>query len=111
MTSKVAGRMAEAAAMLIESLDRTQQAVACRTFPDNEERHRWFYTPTHHGGLPLAAMTPTQQRHVHRLVATGLSRAGYVTVATIMGLDNILDELEGWTVDFGRERGRDHMLY
>jgi len=56
-------------------------------------------------------MTPTQQRNVHRLVASGLSRPGYVTVALIIGLDNILDELEGFTVDFGRERGRDPTLY
>jgi hypothetical protein len=56
-------------------------------------------------------MNPTQQRKVHRLVATGLSTPGYVTVAVIMGLDNILDQLEGWSVDFGRERGRDPMLY
>ena len=56
-------------------------------------------------------MGPIQQRNVHRLVATGLSTPGYVTVALIMGLDNILDQLEGWSVDFGRERGRDPLLY
>jgi Protein of unknown function (DUF3500) len=111
MTSRVAGRMGEAAAMLIESWDQAQRGIACRPFPDEGERRLWFYTPTDHGGLPLAAMTPTQHRHVHRLVATGLSRAGYVTVAVIMGLDNILDQLEGFTVDFGRERGRDPSLY
>ena len=75
------------------------------------ERRLWYYTPTDHGGLPLAAMGPIQHRNVHRLVATGLSTAGYVTVAVIMGLDNILDQLEGWSVDFGRERGRDPLLY
>lgn len=107
----VAGRMAEAAAVLIESWDQAQRQIACRRFPDEAERRLWFYTPTDHGGLPLAAMGPTQQRNVHRLVATGLSTAGYVTVAVIMGLDNILDQLEGWTVDFGRERGRDPSLY
>jgi hypothetical protein len=46
-----------------------------------------------------------------RLVATGLSEAGYVTVATVIGLENVLDRLEGWTVDWGRERGRDPGLY
>ncbi len=111
MTSIVAGRMAEAAAMLIESLDQAQRRIACRPFPDEDERRLWYYTPTDHGGLPLAAMGATQHRNVHRLVATGLSTAGYVTVAVIMGLDNILDQLEGWSVDFGRERGRDPLLY
>lgn len=111
MTSMVAGRMAEAAAMLIESLDEAQRRIACRPFPDQDERRLWYYTPTDHGGLPLAAMGGVQHRNVHRLVASGLSTPGYVTVAVIMGLENILDQLEGWSVDFGRERGRDPLLY
>ena len=111
MTSMVAGRMAEAAAILIESWDQAQRRVACRPFPDEDERRLWYYTPTDHGGLPLAAMRAIQHRNVHRLLATGLSTAGYVTVAAIVGLENILDQLEGWSVDFGRERGRDPLLY
>ncbi len=46
-----------------------------------------------------------------RLVASGLSRPGYVTVATTMGLENILDHTEGFTTRFDRERGRDPGLY
>ena len=111
MTSMVAGRMADAAAILIDSWDQAQRRIACRPFPDEAERRLWYYTPTDHGGLPLAAMGAVQHRNVHRLVATGLSTPGYVTVALIMGLDNILDQLEGWSVDFGRERGRDPLLY
>jgi Protein of unknown function (DUF3500) len=111
MTSMVAGRMAEAAATLIDSWDQAQRRVACRPFPDEDERRLWYYTPTDHGGLPLAAMGGVQRQNVHRLVATGLSTPGYVTVAVIMGLDDILDQLEGWSVDFGRERGRDPQLY
>jgi hypothetical protein len=111
MTSMVAGRMAEAAAILIETLDSAQRRIACRRFPDEDERRLWYYTPTDHGGLALAAMGAIQHRNVQRLVASGLSTAGYVTVAAIMGLENILDQLEGWSVDFGRERGRDPLLY
>jgi len=111
MTSTIAGEMAEAATMLVEALDQSQRAIACRPFPDDDERRLWFYTPTDHGGLPLAAMSAAQHRLVHRLVAKGLSREGYVTMAAIMGLENILDHLEGWRVDFGRERGRDPLLY
>ena len=43
-------------------------------------------------------------------MATGLSTAD-VTVATIIGLENVLDHVEGWTVDWDRERGRDPTLY
>jgi len=103
--------MAEAARHLLDSLDPAQRAAACWSRPDNGERTRWFYTPTDHGGLALAAMTPDQQRRTHQLVASGLSRPGYVTVAAIIGLENILDHTEGWTVAFGRERGRDPGLY
>lgn len=111
MTTALALDMATAATALLRSLDAEQKKIACRAFPDDAERKLWFYTPTDHGGLALADMAPRQHRLVHQLVATGLSTAGYVTVAAIMGLENILDHLEGFKVDFGRERGRDPMLY
>ena len=108
-----AARMATAAAAWLDALDPAHRAAATgdRPGPDDTERRRWFYTPTDHGGLPLAAQRPAQQRLAHRLVATGLSAAGYVTAATIMGLENVLDHTEGWSVDWGRERGRDPGLY
>jgi len=37
--------------------------------------------------------------------------SAYVTACTIIGLENVLDELEGWTTRFERERGRDPGLY
>ena len=54
---------------------------------------------------------PAQQRAAMRLVASGLSTAGYVTVATVMGLENVLDQTEGFVTRFDRERGRDPGLY
>ena len=109
-------QMAEAAGDWLGALDPAQRAVAAGGAPSPDavadaERRRWFYTPTDHGGLPLGAQRPSQQRLALRLVATGLSTAGYVTVATIVGLDNVLDQVEGWSVDWGRERGRDPGLY
>jgi len=113
---EAARRMAAAAADWLEALDPAQRAVATggAPSPDAEtdaERRRWFYTPTDHGGMTLGAQGPAQQRLALRLVATGLSTAGYVTVATIVGLDNVLDQVEGWSVNWGRERGRDPGLY
>ncbi len=113
---EVAARMAAAAAAWLDALSLGQRAVASGGAPSPDagsdaERRRWFYTPTDHGGLTLGAQRPAQQRLAHQLVATGLSTAGYVTVATIIGLDNVLDHVEGWTVDWGRERGRDPGLY
>lgn len=110
-SSQAATRMAEAAGAFLDSLDLTQRATAQWPFPSDEERRRWYYTPTDHGGLPLSAMRPAQQQLAMKLLAAGLSRAGYVTAATILGLENVLDELEGWGRSWGRERGRDPGLY
>jgi len=108
--------MATAAVAWLDTLDPAQRAVATGSAPSADaepdaERRRWYYTPTDHGGLTLGGQRPAQQRLAHQLVATGLSTAGYVTVATIIGLDNVLDHVEGWTADWGRERGRDPGLY
>ena len=108
---ELADRMADAAVALLDGLDDTQRAAATWPFPESDERERWFYTPTDHGGLPLTAMSSAQHRLTHRLLATGLSTAGYVTAATIMGLENVLDFTEGWSSYFDRERGRDPLLY
>ena len=111
----VASRMAEAALAWLDSLDTAQRAVAVGAVPVDDatdaERRRWFYTPTDHGGLTVHRQRPAQQRAAMRLVATGLSTAGYVTVATTMGLENVLDHTEGFVTRFDRERGRDPGLY
>jgi Protein of unknown function (DUF3500) len=113
---EVAARMASAAAAWLDALEPSQRAVASGNAPSADaeadaERRRWFYTPTDHGGLTLGEQRPAQQRLAHQLVASGLSTAGYVTVATIIGLDNVLDMVEGWSVNWGRERGRDPGMY
>jgi hypothetical protein len=108
---EIAERMGDVAHELVAKLTPEQRKAAHWPFPSDEERQRWFYTPTDHGGLTLAQMSPTLQRLTMRLLSTGLSRAGYVTASTIIGLENVLDELEGFRVNFGRERGRDPTLY
>ena len=109
---ELAARMADAALALLATLDGERQAAAAWPFPSDDERTRWYYTPTDHGGVALADLAPAQQRLALQLVASGLSAAGYGTVATIMGLENILDLTEGWRATFpGRERGRDPGRY
>src|SRR5947209_1874541 len=112
---QVAGLMAEAAGAWLEQLDPGQREVATGPVPgagtSDAERRRWFYTPTDHGGLTLHQQRPAQQRAAMRLVASGLSEAGFVTVATVVGLENVLDRVEGFRARFDRERGRDPGLY
>ncbi len=102
--------MTTAASNLLGSLDSRQ--LSRLTFPfGDDEQFLWFYTPTDHGGLSLSEMTSAQHRRTHQLLSTGLSKAGYVTAAAILGLENILDHTEGWVTDFGRDRGRDPLMY
>jgi Protein of unknown function (DUF3500) len=107
--------MAAAAAGWLASLAPGQLAKARFPFPADDERTRWYYTPTERGGLPLAEMGPVSQRLAHRLMASGLSEGGYATAATVMGLENVLDAREGWRRGYdGRtvpHRGRDPQLY
>jgi hypothetical protein len=112
----VADRMAAAAAAWLDSLDAEQRARAQWPAPGGDaeteaERLRWYYTPTDHGGLPLELQRPAQQQLAMQLVRSGLSTAGYVTVSVVLGWENVLDDVEGFTVDWGRERGRDPGLY
>ena len=98
----IASRMATAAAAWLGTLDEGRQRVARRAAPmsrasDEEDRRAWHYTPVDHGGLTLGAMDPEQQSLAMQLVASGLSAAGYVTVCTVMGLENVLDAREGFS--------------
>ena len=109
--------MSTAALAWIETLTDEQRSVGvwAGPHPDAErdaERRRWFYTPTDHGGLTLHQQRPAQQRRGDGAAgAPALSAAGYVTVATVMGLENVLDHTEGFAIRFDRERGRDPGLY
>lgn len=105
--------MAEAATAWLDTLDGDQRSAGTGEGPlgADEERRRWFYTPTDHGGLTLHAQRPGQQQRAMRLVASGLSEAGFAAVATVMGLENVLDRAQGWPSRPYRERFRDPALY
>jgi Protein of unknown function (DUF3500) len=112
---EVAARMAEAASAWLDTLEADQRRIGQGVVPaddvEDNERRRWFYTPTDHGGITIHQQRPAQQRAAMRLTSTGLSPAAYVTVATIMGLENVLDYTEGFEASFDRERGRDPGMY
>ena len=109
----LAAEMVNAAEAWLRSLSGDQREEAQYPGPerDDPERTRWFYTPTDHGGLPLNQQPPRQQQLAMRLLATGLSTEGYAVAAIVIGLENVLDRMESWTRDWGRERGRDPGMY
>jgi len=88
--------MGEAVTKLMASLAGDQRAKATFDFANDADRSRWNYTPNPKRGLPLGEMTREQQRLAHQMVATGLSRTGYMTAAAIIGLELVLDGVEQW---------------
>ena len=111
----VAAAMAEAALAWLDTLDDEQRDQGHWAWPGSkaaeQERLRWYYTPTDHGGLTLHEQLPHQQRGAMRLLSTGISEPGYVSASTIMGLENVLDRTESFATGFARDRGRDPGMY
>lgn len=112
--------MADAACRWLDSLSADQKNEALYPGPTSasresqeadRERTTWFYTPTDHGGLPLGRQRPAQRQLAMKLLAGGLTLEGYVVAATIIGLENVLDRIEGFQAQFNRERGRDSGLF
>jgi hypothetical protein len=101
--------MTTAAQEWIASLRDDQPQVGHWNTPSSDmhaaDRTRWFYTPTDHGGLAIGDQSLEQRQVVMRILSSGLSEEAYVTVATILGWENILDRLSGWNNYF--DRGRD----
>ena len=106
-----AAAMATQASRWLELLYDSQRHRAAFPFPGEPERSRWFYGPTHHGGLTLADCTPAQSQAALRLLAAGLSPAGYAMAAAIMGHELILERLEDFPAVPGWGRVRDPLRY
>ena len=70
---------------------RCSASGTTRTGPDGSTRR-----PTT-AALPLGAQRPAQQQITMRLVAEGLSGAAYNTVAAVIGIENVLDRVEGFS--------------
>jgi len=100
----------ESAAAFLASLDNEQRASAVRPLADERERRTWFYWPAPRTGLALGDMTAEQAKAAHHLVADFISRPAVAKVHAIIGLEHVLDEIEGRE---GSRRGlpRDPALY
>ena len=91
----LADGMAQAASDFLNALSAEQRNVGSLRFGDEEERRRWFYTPTPRVGLRLGDLAPRQQQKVMQLMATGLSERGYNYASLLMGLENVVDRSSG----------------
>jgi hypothetical protein len=84
--------VARAAIDLIEGVDDDARRRLCLPFADEEQRRTWFYWPGPRAGVALGALDPNGRALVHRLVT---SVPAYAKVVTIIGLEDVLAEIEG----------------
>ena len=95
-TQETADRMRDLAVRFLASLSPAQREKAAVPFDDETERRIFHYTPIERRGLPLIEMTHFQEQFALEFIASGLSRTGYYTVTTLLGLENALSEQDDW---------------
>ncbi len=91
--SESAPRMAAAAEALLALLPAG--GPAHQELADETARRDWHYVPRAGAGLAFRSMDAAQQKATYDLVATGLGVGALAAVTTIIGLEDVLDELEG----------------
>ena len=89
----VAKEMADAASLLLKSLDE-QQSKAIQFEFDDKLRKDWQFIPMDREGLGMKAMKPHQRGLALALVQTGLSHHGFSTAMQVMALEQVLHEME-----------------
>jgi hypothetical protein len=85
--------MIQAANTFLESLSDVEKQQASFAY-DDEERLNWHFIPRERKGIPLKSLEGDRLRSAHRLVSSGLSKAGYEQALNVMSLEEILYLLE-----------------
>jgi hypothetical protein len=101
-----ANDMAAAAKSLIASFEDNAEPSLVFAM-DDEHRLDWHFIPKERKGVPMKQMTPQQQHFTAALLAASLSSKGATKVSSIMGLEQVLQKIEG----SGRRFPRDPDLY
>lgn len=95
-SSETAEAMKNACVRFLDSLTPPLRRKANLDF-DSPERRRWHYFPREmfdRKGASLNEMNARQRGAAYKLLASGLSHAGYKTVTAIIGLEKTLGEIE-----------------
>ena len=87
-------RLGDAAIELRDSLSGEQRRELCLPFDDEQERRTWMYWPNPRKGVPFSAMTSDQCQLAYRVIAAALSVPTLTKLTTIVGLEEVLRELE-----------------
>ncbi|MDE2771262.1 MAG: DUF3500 domain-containing protein [Bacteroidota bacterium] len=83
------------AVAFLGSLDNEQLSETQFEFSDMDARTRWSNLPSifyERGGLRAGDMTVTQRHHLHDLIRASTSSQGYLKIAGVMWLDDVLSE-------------------
>src|SRR5688500_8885672 len=94
--------MAEAAGAFLDALDEGARASAFLPFSNAAARQDWHYVPRARAGLSFRSMDAIQEQRAYELLVSGLSVPAFAAVTTIIGLEDVLEQLEGRA--FGRHR-------
>lgn len=89
-----AARMTERAAAFVASLDEDQQDAALFSLANNA-RGNWSNLPNgivQRSGLRLSELSESQRRAVHHLLRASLSSQGYLKVAGVVRMDQLLSD-------------------
>jgi hypothetical protein len=87
-------RLREAAITLRDAVGDEDRSRLMLPFDGEQERRNWMYWPAPRQGVPFSEMTAQQQEHAYAAVAAVLSIPAYAKVTTIIGLEEVLRELE-----------------
>ena len=93
--SESAAKMAEAAGAFLDGLDDGGRSSALVPFSNAAARQDWHYVPRERAGLSFRSMDAVQEQRAYELVTTALSLPALAAVTTIIGLEDVLSQLEG----------------
>ena len=97
--------MVESANRFLASLSPEARAKAQFKF-DDAERLNWHFVPRTRNGLPFKEMSEAQRELARTMLKSSIGAHAYTKATTIIGLENVLKELEQ-----GRGPVRDPELY
>jgi hypothetical protein len=87
--------MTAAARAFLDALDADARTTATIAFSDAAARQDWHYIPRKRAGLSFRSMDAIQEQRAYELLTTGLSLPAFAAVTTIIGLEDVLEQLEG----------------
>lgn len=103
-------QMAESARQFLDTLTETQREQATFDYHD-PERLNWHFIPRERKGVPLRDLRGGSLDAAYKLVASGLSDAGYGQALDVMSLEEVLYLLEGGDRAARRERRHPKKYY